>query len=809
MTMIDPGGSWANREDVARRPEAAVEAIAQPRPFWSAVGRGFTTSAEDQWRNRTGGWREQEWRSALIERNMEVERITGQRMRLSAEGYGWEAGPEANREGLAGLGVAWDEALGAPARAVTGAPSIAEYEAQLDALRARFPELARVPTRAQLWARHDADLTAVRQRAVEAGADGPGGAIGGFTGGVVTGLADPQNVGAMALTGGVGAGRGLLTRMVIQSGVNAGVEVTQVPGRMTADQYGGPGYSLGEAAQDVSFAAIGGAGFEALGDGLKYGTRPLREALGLHADPVVRAMAEAIDEGSRRPGEALTGAPDPAARGWAQALEGLQDDEAVIGPGRDFDAARAALARGEVMPRVEPDRDLEALFPQGDLPPVSGGVRQMQPAAGGLTPADYHGRTIWAGRFDPLALEVDAARFQYKADGDAEGVTARLRGIERWDTTASGKALIFEALDGRLIVADGHQRRGLARRLAEQGWEDAQLDGYLFRERDGWTAREVRVVAALKNMREGSGTPLDAAKLFREAPAALRDRSLPITGEVVAQGRQLASLSEGAFKAVVNGVVPERYGAIIGEQAGTRPELHDSLIDLLRRADPRTTEGARAMVQEGLLDDFIRTEGLQLDLFGGLPRESTLIARGRIREAVMAGLRKDARLNAALVRNAEAIEAGGNVLARSANEAALAIDRAASELVSRLALRSGEMGEAFAAAAAAVTKGEISPGAAAKALIQRIRAAVKAGESLEAARADVLDPPAPSPAAMEAVQAFDTPGGAAQRAQLAPKPEEAGLEADPATAGLFDDLPEDDGLDRALQHLTACAPGRG
>ena len=174
----------------------------------------------------------------------------------------------------------------------------------------------------------------------------------------------------------------------------------------------------------------------------------------------------------------------------------------------------------------------------------------------------------------------------------------------------------------------------------------------------------------------------------------------------------------------------------------------------------------------------------------------------------MAGLRKDARLNAALVRNADAIETGGNVLARTANEQALAIDRAASELVSRLALRAGDMGEAFGMAASAVTKGETSASAAAKGLIQRIRAAVAAGERLDADREAQINPKAPSAAALAAAKAFDDPAGPGQRAQISDKPEDIDVEAEAAQNGLFDDIPETVSEDRALSVLRACAPGK-
>lgn len=772
-----------------------VAAPAAPVPFWGSVTANF----EDQRDTRRRNARYEATDSALWDRHRDLERRLGRRLPLSRSlaGVGAQDG-----QSLLDRLTFDPEAINA---AILGRPGLLEddaYEAMIEAERAKDPtKFDGVERREELAARLSARFNASRQRAAEA-SEGVAGMVGAFIGGTAGTFTDPAQAGVTLATGGLGAGRALLTRMGVQALAGAGTEALDVGQRgVDAARYGGPAYTAGEALADIGMSAAGSAAFEPLGDALKAGWRAARGA----AAPA-----------------------DPGARGFTDAVDRLFEDEAAIGAAADFDGARAALARGEPPPAVEMERSLDDLFADGAAGPgsqmqpgsladylpegLAGGGRRSQPgpmpgADGGLQAADYMGRTIHAGRFDPLTIDVDAARFQYKAEGDAEGVTGRLRGVERWDATASGKAILFEDMDGRRIVADGHQRRGLARRLAEQGWEDAMLDGYLFRAADGWTAREVRIVAALKNIREGSGQIMDAAKLFREAPGALRDRSLPVTGDFIAQARQLASLSDDGFRAVVNGVIPERYAAIIGEQAAGRPELHGDLVELIRRAEPKSAEGARAMVQEGLLDDFIKTEGMQLDLFGGLPRESTVIARGRIREAVMSALRRDARLNAALVRHADAIETGGNVLARSANEQALAVDRAASELVSRLALRSGEMGEAFAQAAAAVTKGEASAGAAAKGLVARIRAAVAAGERLDELRAEVLTPDAPGAVARELAAEFDQPGGAGQRGQIADKPEDVDVEAEAESLGLFDDIPDTTSEDRALSVLKACAPG--
>lgn len=765
------------RRDQPRQVDDTAPAIAAPVPFWDAVNRNMIDAGQ----TRRPGAREESYNARLWERHFEVERRLGRKLPLSDSLNGE---PTDDRDGLKRLmdRIIPVDDLNARILGRPGSLRDDEYEARLDALRRENPGLLDdLPNLAEVRSRVDEDLNAVRRRADEAstGWTGAAAAFVGQTAGAIG--SDPAQLGVAVATGGWGAGRPLLTRLAAQAGAGAGSAALDVGDRIADTQYGGPAYTPGEAALDVTLAGVGGAGFELLTTGAR------------------RVGGAALRTARSR----FVGSAEPEARGIGEALDRLLDDEATIGAADDFDAAREALNTGGPLPRVEPEQDLDSLFANQSGGPVLPSVAALQgEQTATLEAAQYHGRTIYAGRFDPMTVEADPARFQYKGDGDAEGVTNRLRGVERWDATASGKAILFEDLDGRVIVADGHQRRGLARRLAEQGWEDAQLDGYLFKSRDGWTDRQVRVVAALKNIREGSGTIMDAAKLFREAPGAVRDRSLPVTGDFIAQARQLASLSDDGFRAVVNGVIPERYAAVIGEQAADRPELHGDLVELIRRGEPRSVEGARALVQEGLLDDFIKSEGRQMDLFGGLPRESTVIARGRIREAVLANLRKDVNLNAALVRNAEAIEAGGNILARTDNERRLAVDRAASELVSRLALRSGEMGEAFAEAAAAVTKNEMTPAAAAKGLTARIRAAVAAGERLELERAETLTPEPPSALDRENAALFDEPGGPGQAAQAAAKPEDVERE----TGELFADLTEDVEFDRAIAALSPCAP---
>lgn len=721
----------------------------EPTPFWDAVDAGL----DDATMTRNTGAREEATRAALWERHKRIERNTGQKLTPS----------------LLMLDVGEHHTYQIPADTVGGrvaqmfgqgpdtpnAPTDADYEARLSELRAKNPAaFANIEDRAALKAALDKRFKAVRTRADEAGG------VGVFVGQAVGAMADPLNLGAMMSPG--GGLRSVAGRLLEAGAQNAASEVTQIPGRIEDTKFGGPEYTAGEAVLDVGAASVGGVAFQGLGEAAKAGAKRVFR-------PSERAVMQHV-----LPGGATARAADILD-------QGALDDTAIgLRSGEEHERALVSLAQLQPPPRVEPDRDLTEMF------------------TGGERVTDYRGRPISSLRFDPMALETDAVRFQYKADGDAQGVTARLRGVEAWDPTAAGQVIVFEDRAGARFIADGHQRRGLAVRMNEKGW-DAQLDGFLFREADGWTAPEVRTVAALKNIREGAGSPLDAAKVFRDAPDALRDRSLPVSGEFIAQGRGLAQLSDDAFGAAVNKVIPERYASEIGQMAAHRPDLHMDMVRLMKAADPANGDEARALIVEALQDDWIKHDGDQVDLFGYDASQSAMIGRAKIAASVKRALARDANLFRQLVKNADAIEAGGNALARDANEARLALDRTALEVTARLALRHGPIGEAMAEAVAKVARGE-NPATASKDVLKRVREAVEAGESFEAARTAAIDPKAPSPASRDLLDAFDDPAGDGAKAQAVEAVEDAADDS----PGLFDDLPEVTVHERARASLTAC-----
>ena len=148
--------------------------------------------------------------------------------------------------------------------------------------------------------------------------------------------------------------------------------------------------------------------------------------------------------------------------------------------------------------------------------------------------------------FRPSELLTDAKTFQYKENSDEKGVTDRLLGVNEWNAQNSGTVIVWESKEGIRYIADGHQRLGLANRLKD---DSIRLDGVLYKELDGYTPSKVRMIAAQKNIAEGTGTPIDTAKIIRELGGSKNYPSdLPRTGVLYQYGIALSRLGDEAFQ---------------------------------------------------------------------------------------------------------------------------------------------------------------------------------------------------------------------------------------------------------------------
>lgn len=331
-------------------------------------------------------------------------------------------------------------------------------------------------------------------------------------------------------------------------------------------------------------------------------------------------------------------------------------------------------------------------------------------------------KPIGTSTFRASEIGVDAELMQFKSGGDQFGVTDRLRTVEQWDSYQAGFVTVWEAADGRRLIADGHQRLGLAKRIGARTGEDIPINAYVLREADGVTAAGARAITALKNVAEGSGTKTDAAKVFRElAPeeidAALR--RMAKGGEFIRDARGLARLEGEAFGAIVNEVVPENYGAAIG-QLVEDPALHMGMVRVLAETQPANRRQAEAIIRQALDAGFVKET--QDSLFGPEDLMTGLFAqRAKLLDRALSELKRLKGAFGVAVRNADTLEAGGNTIDVAGSAAQVEANALALALVDRLALRKGNAVNALLTSAAERIAAGESPRAVLRDFIAEIR----------------------------------------------------------------------------------------
>ena len=367
-------------------------------------------------------------------------------------------------------------------------------------------------------------------------------------------------------------------------------------------------------------------------------------------------------------------------------------------------------------------------------------------------------------RLDVNRIEVDASLFQFKEGGDEFGVTDRLAGIERWDNIKAGTVLVYERANGKQFIADGHQRLALAKKIRSQD-PNASVDlyGYVLRETDGITPEQGRVIAAMTNIAQGTGTYIDAAKVLRVDPARLNE--LPQQSQLVRVAKGLTNLSNDAFGLVVNDIVDARYAAIVGRlEANEAKQL--AIMKLLKQASPANLTQAEAIVRQARELDF--TTSTQENLFGTeTVVESLFKERAKILDEALKILRKDKATFDNLVKNERDIVETGNVLKTQTNARRAEIDGQATQTIQTLAARAGAVSDALTAAAKQFKEtGKAAPSA--REFANTIRGAIQRGDIdglPTSAPVRNFEPTAQSnqlaAARTERINDFDTPDSAA------------------------------------------------
>jgi hypothetical protein len=477
-------------------------------------------------------------------------------------------------------------------------------------------------------------------------------------------MGDPVNVATLPV--GASARVGLLGTILIEGTINAGIEAAQTPTRNARLEQ--LGLETTTALENAAFGFLLGGAFGGIIKGAEL-TLPGLERIGR----LLRGDRETLVQAAREVGTDET-------RAVATQVQRDIEEIAENAPGGDPAAEREHEAR-----TMEAARAVE----EGTAPDMPDRPVIARPSS-----AIVNGEIE---EVDPRDLLVQPDVFQFRSNVVAEGgQTERLLDVAEWHSERAGIIVVYEYADGSRAVADGHQRTGLARRIMDQTGERITMAARVFREIDGFTPTDIRVLAALKNIAEASdgmsaAMARDAARVLRVDPEAAAQ--MP-AGPGMARARALSSLSDEAFDMFINEVVPERFAELVGRMVNDL-SLHGAMMTLLQRTNPQTTTQAESILAQALQAPVSRET--TADLFGEQEiTRSLYVERAKVLERAMRIMRDERSLFRTLDDRADQIEGvGANRLDAQTNRDIRVQTEQAVAAVQRLAHRAGPISEAL------------------------------------------------------------------------------------------------------------------
>ena len=530
----------------------------------TSIARGGRTSAMDQFR---AGWEAQTRLDNTNSLSLMMDRVYGEHLQTVRQNTGVDLAQEYRRIGESLVGSPPDSpgsiysAVGFTdydrydfevwAAAEQSAGSYYEFiHRRTSELRAERPDVADlIPSREQF----DENLRA-RAQSIEAreqdlftrGTFRTGAA--GFAGRIAGAFTDPVNVGTLPFGSG---GKTFLGTAVRVGGTNAAIEAASQPFVQHGRSELGLEAGFEQGVKNVAFAGAGGAALGVSFKGLSHVPQVV-DKVQLKVAPgrwAAREMHRMLDDAADQPLPSFMTREDMLDR-FNRVITDPDSDQSYV---RHIVEQDTALDRSSEVAGAVGQTQHRAAVNQ---------VQKGQPVEVPDAPVVSDPRPDpGMESFRPADLNVDAKRFQFKSGGDADGVTDTLRDVTKWDPVMSGNLVVWRDLGGRNWVADGHQRHGLASRLeGEDPNLEISLPGHVLREADGVTAEYARAVAAAKNINQGTGTAIDAAKIFRNAPSLL-DGRMSRSAAVSRQGMDMMRLTDDAFLMAVNDVVPSNYAA--------------------------------------------------------------------------------------------------------------------------------------------------------------------------------------------------------------------------------------------------------
>jgi len=252
-------------------------------------------------------------------------------------------------------------------------------------------------------------------------------------------------------------------------------------------------------------------------------------------------------------------------------------------------------------------------------------------------------------------VAFDPDRFQYKLNATgAHGVSSELHGVKNWNPESAGVISVWrDPENSKTFVVNGHHRLDLANRLG--------VEKVTARYIDAPDAATARMKGAVTNIAEGRGTPVDAAKFFREAgidKSKIAEHGIPMTESTAKHGMAMAGLEPGLFKKVVNQEIPMERASIIGGSGlshAQQIEVHSMAVK--GRANNETL---KSLIDNAKAAPTLKTTSRSL--FGETEEEKSLMLhRARADADVSKSLSSDKKLFALVSKskNSEALAERG------------------------------------------------------------------------------------------------------------------------------------------------------
>ena len=297
-------------------------------------------------------------------------------------------------------------------------------------------------------------------------------------------------------------------------------------------------------------------------------------------------------------------------------------------------------------------------------------------------------------RIDPddIGVEPDVFQFKKEAIDPTTGLSPKLKGITEWDQDAANVVMVFEYADGRKVIADGHQRLALAKRIKKLGKQKPYLLATVRREADGHTPEETMVAAMMINVQQETASATDVAKILRLKPDYINNIKGRISPRSVLweNSEGLSKLSPEAWQYYLNNKVSDKIAAAVGNIVDD-PELQVQVMNYIAKNNFANIDQAKLAIQD-ILNQGTTTREVQ-DLFGTqLIKELLIKERAEILDKAIRELKKDKSIASFLISNEEKIiKKGNNKLDSDFNKQVLDESALSIEKIIKLANMKGEI----------------------------------------------------------------------------------------------------------------------